>query len=176
MSNVRPHLNSQAYRATLPRQALALVAALSITFLAATAGGIASVNATSFYAQLVKPSWAPPGWVFGPVWLVLYTLMAFAVWLAWRAVGFTQAKVAVLLFLVQLIANALWSWLFFAWRFGALALVDVIALWALLAATLAAFWRIQRLAAILLVPYLAWVTFAAALTRAVWHLNPALLG
>ena len=169
-------MNSQAYRATLPSQALALVAAFSITFLAATAGGIASVNATSFYAQLVKPSWAPPAWVFGPVWLVLYTLMALAVWLAWRAVGFPQAKVAVQLFLAQLIANALWSWLFFAWRFGALALADVIALWALLAATLAAFWRIQRLAAVLLVPYLAWVTLAAALTLAVWHLNPTLLG
>jgi len=154
---------------------LALVAALSVTFLAATAGGAASVNATLFYAQLTKPSWAPPGWVFGPVWLALYTLMAFAVWLAWRAAGFPQAKVAVLLFLAQLVVNALWSWLFFAWRFGTLALVDVIALWVLLAATLAAFWRIQRLAAVLLVPYLAWVTFAAALTLAVWHLNPGLL-
>jgi len=101
--------------------------------------------------------------------------MAFAVWLAWRAAGFPQAKVAVLLFLAQLVVNALWSWLFFAWRFGTLALVDVIALWVLLAATLAAFWRIQRLAAVLLVPYLAWVTFAAALTLAVWHLNPGLL-
>lgn len=169
-------MNGQAHRPTLPSQVLALVAAFSITFMAAAAGGIASVNATSFYAQLVKPSWAPPGWVFGPVWSVLYTLMAFAVWLAWRAMGFPQAKVAILLFLAQLIANALWSWLFFAWRFGALALVDVIALWALLAATLAAFWRIQRLAAVLLVPYLAWVTFAGALTLAVWRLNPALLG
>lgn len=159
----------------MPSQALTLVAAFSVTFLAAAAGGAASVNATLFYAELAKPSWAPPGWVFGPVWLVLYTLMAFAVWLVWRAVGFHQAKVAVLLFLAQLVVNALWSWLFFAWRFGTLALVDVIALWVLLTAALAAFWRIQRLAAVLLVPYLAWVTFAAALTLAVWQLNPGLL-
>jgi tryptophan-rich sensory protein len=153
-----------------------LVVALAVTFLAAAAGGIASVNAGSFYAQLARPSWSPPGWLFGPVWSVLYSLMALAVWLVWRAAGFQRARVALLLFAAQLVANALWSWFFFAWRSGPLAVADITALWVLLAATLVAFWPLQRLAALLLVPYLAWVSFAAALTLALWHRNPELLG
>ncbi|MGE5318600.1 MAG: TspO/MBR family protein [Hyphomicrobiaceae bacterium] len=157
-------------------QAIGLAVALCITFLAATAGGIASVNAGSFYAQLVKPAWAPPGWLFGPVWSALYILMAFAAWLVWRAAGLPQAKRALLLFAAQLVANALWSWLFFAWRLGASAFADVVALWILVAATLMSFWRVQRLAAVLLAPYLAWITFAAVLTLAVWRRNPQLLG
>jgi benzodiazapine receptor len=170
------HVNSQSLRPSVSSQVLGLAVALALTFLAAAAGGIASVDASSFYAQLAKPSWAPPGWLFGPVWSVLYTLMAIAAWWVWRAVGFQRAKVALLLFAAQLVANALWSWLFFAWRFGALAAADVLALWALVAATLVAFWRIHRLAAVLLVPYLAWVGFAAALTLALWHANPERLG
>lgn len=168
-------MHSQVRRPSLPIQALGLVTALFVTFLAAAAGGLASVNAVTFYAQLAKPSWAPPGWLFGPVWSVLYTLMALAVWLVWREAGFQRARVALLLFVAQLVANALWSWLFFAWRFGSLAVLDIAVLWTLLAATLVAFWRIQRLAAVLLVPYLAWVSFAAALTLALWHANPDLL-
>jgi len=157
-------------------QAIGLLVALAVTFLAATAGGIASVDAGSFYSRLVKPDWAPPGWLFGPVWSVLYTLMAVAAWLVWRKVGFPRATAALSLFVAQLLANALWSWLFFAWRLGTLALVEVLVLWGLVAATAVAFWRIQRLAALLLLPYLAWVGFAAALTFALWRRNPELLG
>jgi tryptophan-rich sensory protein len=80
------------------------------------------------------------------------------------------------LFVVQLVANALWSWLFFAWREGALAFVEVLLLWCLVAATTVAFWRVRVLAGALLIPYLAWVSFASALTLSVWRLNPALLG
>jgi tryptophan-rich sensory protein len=157
-------------------QVVGLLVALAVTFLAATAGAVASVDAGAFYSQLDKPGWAPPGWLFGPVWSVLYTLMAIAAWLVWRKVGFPQATVAISLFVSQLVANALWSWVFFAWRLGALAVVEVLVLWGLVAATVVAFGRIQRVAALLLLPYLAWVSFAAALTLAVWRRNPGLLG
>ena len=120
-------------------------------------------------------SWAPPGWLFGPVWSALYALMALSAWLVWRDRGFAGARMALALFIAQLAANALWSWLFFAWRQGGLALADVVLLWCLIAATIAAFQRISTLAAVLLYPYLAWVTFAAALTFTVWRLNPGLL-
>lgn len=165
-----------AFRPSVPVQAAALFVAVAVTFVAAAAGGLASVAAGAFYAQLAKPDWAPPGWLFGPVWSLLYTLMALAAWLVWRAGGFRRAKQALLLFLAQLAANALWSWLFFAWRLGALAFAEVIVLWVLIVATVAIFWRFSRVAACLLVPYLAWVSFAAVLTYAVWQRNPQLLG
>lgn len=169
-------MTARAQQPSVARQALGLVLALAITFLAAAAGGIASVDAGAFYEQLTRPGWAPPGWVFGPVWTVLYTLMAVAVWLVWRAAGSQRAAVPALLFVAQLAANALWSWLFFAWRLGGWAFAEVVVLWVLVAATLAGFWRVQRLAAVLMLPYLAWVGFAAVLTFAVWRANPKLLG
>lgn len=164
------------HRPSVAAQAIALVVALAVTYLAAAVGGLASVGAGSFYGQLVRPAWAPPGWLFGPVWSVLYTLMAVAVWLVWREAGFPRATRAVLLFGAQLIANALWSWFFFAWRLGAVALAEVLLLWVLIAATVVAFWRLQRVAAVLMLPYLAWVGFASALTFALWRRNPGLLG
>jgi tryptophan-rich sensory protein len=165
-----------AHRPSVGIQAAALFVALGVTYAAAAVGALASVQARSFYAELARPEWAPPGWLFGPVWSALYTLMAIAVWLVWRSVGFAAARSAVGFFAAQLAANALWSWLFFAWRLGAAAFAEVLLLWALILATVVAFWRLSRLAAVLLVPYLAWVTFASALTWAVWRLNPQLLG
>ena len=158
------------------QQAIGLLAWLAASFAAAAVGGIASANAADFYGQLVQPTWAPPAWLFGPVWSVLFVLMGTAVWLVWRRHGFGGARVALTLFLVQLVVNGLWSWLFFAWRLGAPALADVVLLWLLIAATLAQFWRLHRLAACLLLPYLAWVSFAAALNFTLWRLNPSLLG
>ena len=134
---------------------------------------MASVDAAAFYAQLSKPSWAPPASVFGPVWTALYGLMGLAAWLVWRSPGFKG--VALALFGAQLAANALWSWLFFAWHQGALAAVEILVLLALIVATVAAFWRTSGLAALLLVPYLAWVSFASVLTWSVWRSNPGLL-
>lgn len=142
-------------------------------FAAGAVGAVASVDAASFYAQLSKPSWAPPAWVFGPVWSVLYALMGVAAWLVWRSPG--AKKVALGLFGVQLAANALWSWLFFAWHRGALAAVEVLVLLALIVATVAAFWRSSRLAAALMLPYVLWVSFASVLTWVVWRGNPVLL-
>lgn len=154
------------------RQVGGLVGWATLTFVAAALGAIASAGAPEFYAQLARPSWAPPASVFGPVWTLLYLAMALAAWLVWRGHAIVTARGAFSLFVVQLAANALWSWLFFGWHFGALAFAEVLVLWALIVATVVAFWRLNAVAALLLVPYLAWVTFASALTFAVWQLNP----
>ena len=158
---------------SLASQLVGLVGWLLAAFAAGAVGAAASVDAASFYAQLSKPSWAPPAWVFGPVWSTLYALMGIAAWLVWRSPG--SKGVALSLFSAQLAANALWSWLFFAWHRGALAAVGVLVLVALIVATVAAFWPTSRSAALLLVPYLLWVSFASVLTWAVWRSNPGLL-
>ena len=158
---------------SLSSQLAGLLGWLLAAFAAGAGGAVASVDAASFYAQLTKPSWAPPAWVFGPVWSALYALMGVAAWLVWRSPG--SRGVALGLFGAQLAANALWSWLFFAWHRGALAAVEVLVLLALIVATAAAFWPTSRLAALLLAPYALWVSFASALTWAVWRSNPGLL-
>jgi len=158
---------------SLSSELVGLLGWLLAAFAAGAVGAVASVDAASFYAQLSKPSWAPPAWVFGPVWSALYALMGIAAWLVWRSPDSKGAALG--LFGAQLAANALWSWLFFAWHRGALAAVEVLVLLALIVATVMAFWRTSRLAALLLVPYLLWVTFASALTWAVWRSNLALL-
>lgn len=142
----------------------------------ATLGAMASTHAARFYMQLAQPVWAPPAYVFGPVWTVLYAMMAVAAWLVWRRQGFRAARIALDLFLLQLAFNALWSWLFFAWHLGAAAFADIVLLWVLIVATLAAFWRHSKLAGALLIPYLLWVSFALILNYSVWQLNPTLLG
>lgn len=157
-------------------QLLGLAGWMAVAFAAAAVGAAASIEAGPFYAELARPAWAPPGSVFGPVWTVLYALMGVAAWLVWRRGGFRAARGALTLFLLQLVPNALWSWLFFAWHRGALAFGDVLLLWLLVLATLIAFWRVRPLAGALLVPYLAWVSFATILSRAIWRLNPQSLG
>jgi benzodiazapine receptor len=156
-------------------QAVGLVGWLAVVFVAAAVGAAASIEASSFYAQLVRPAWAPPASAFGPVWSVLYLLMGVAAWLVWRERSASHRGIALTLFVAQLCANALWSWLFFAWRKGAFAFVEVLVLLALIAATIAAFWRISRLAGALMLPYLAWVCLASALTWSVWQDNPEVL-
>lgn len=156
-----------------PLSLAGLFAWLLVAFSAAAVGAIASIDAAAFYSQLARPSWAPPAGAFGPVWSMLYALMGVAAWLVWRARRRDVAAFAI--FAVQLAVNALWSWLFFAWRLGALAFIDALILFGLIGATIVLFWRASRPAAVLLVPYLAWVGFACALTWAVWKNNPALL-
>lgn len=158
------------------KQALGLIGWLLFCFAASAVGAIASAIAPEFYADLVRPEWSPPAWLFGPVWTVLYALMAIAAWLVWREKGFSGARLALGLFVVQIMANALWSWLFFAWQQGRWALVDIGLLWCLIVATIVAFWPIKPAAGLLLAPYLAWVSFAAALNFALVRLNPELLG
>jgi benzodiazapine receptor len=157
------------------RPFLGLLGWLGLVGIAATLGALASTQAKAFYAQLLRPTWAPPGWIFGPVWSLLFLLMGLAAWRVWRESGFRAARLALSLFLLQLAANVLWSWLFFAWRRGALASLEILLLWGLILATLLAFRRVNRLAAWLLLPYLAWVTFATALCWATWRMNPQAL-
>ncbi|HEX5691457.1 MAG TPA: TspO/MBR family protein [Roseiflexaceae bacterium] len=157
-------------------QAVGLLVWLLMVFAAAAIGGFASASASEFYRDLVRPSWAPPGWLFGPVWTVLYALMGVAAWLVWRVRGFAGARNALLVFVVQLAVNALWTWLFFVWRQGGLAFAEILLLLALILTTIVLFWRVSRLAAVLLVPYLLWVSFASALTLSMWRLNPGQLG
>ena len=156
------------------QQVLGLIGWLALALVTGGIGAVASVNAAAFYAQLARPAWAPPASVFGPVWTTLYVLMGIAAWLVWRSPGAHRG--ALVLFVVQLGVNALWSWLFFAWHQGALAFGDVVLLLVLIVATVVAFARASRPAALLMLPYLAWVAFATALTWSVWRLNPGLLG
>lgn len=160
-----------------PRRVLSgLLTWVFLTFAAAALGGIASAQARGFYQELARPAWAPPGWLFGPVWTLLYALMALAVWLVWRDRGLLGPKAPIALYLVQLALNAVWTWLFFVLHDGFLAFLDVVLLAAMVAATLIAFWRVRRTAGLLLLPYLAWTIFAGALTWSVWRMNPELLG
>ena len=146
-----------------------------VTFVAAAVGSMASIRAPEFYAQLSRPAWAPPSSVFGPVWTTLYVLMAIAAFLVWRERGFAGARFALGIYLLQLAANALWSWLFFGWRLGDAAAAEVVVLLLLIIVTVVAFWRVRPLAAVLLIPYLAWVSFATALTISIVRRNPLLL-
>jgi tryptophan-rich sensory protein len=154
---------------------LALLGWLALCAAAGAIGAIASANAPQFYAELERPLWAPPAGVFGPVWTLLYMAMGVAAWLVWRERGWWRARSALGLFVLQLACNALWSWLFFGWHLGGLAFADILVLLALIVATIVAFARIRQLAAWLLAPYLAWVTFATLLNYSVWQLNPRLL-
>jgi tryptophan-rich sensory protein len=154
---------------------LGLVGWIAASLAAGAVGGIASADAPGFYAALDRPAWAPPGWLFGPVWTVLYLLMGTAAWLVWREGGWARARTALGLFVGQLLVNGGWTWLFFVWRRGDLALLEIVLLLGLILATLAAFARVRPLAAALLLPYLAWVAFAAALTASLWLRNPTLL-
>ncbi len=159
-----------------PSSWLALLGWVALAALAGAVGAIASLDAGVFYGALEKPAWAPPGWLFGPVWTALYVLMGIAAWLVWRTpTDVATRRRALALFVTQLALNALWTWLFFAWRQGALAFGEIALLWLAVAVTAWQFGRVRRVAAWLLVPYLAWVSFAAALTWAVWQRNPGQL-
>lgn len=165
-------MNFPVRSVALPAQTVGLVLALLLVFFAAALGNWATMsNVGGWYQTLARPSWAPPDWVFGPVWTVLYAMMAVAAWLVWRQKGWRAARWPLTLFLVQLALNSLWSAIFFGLQQPAWACVEIVALWIAIAATLVAFWRRSRLAGALLLPYLLWVTFAAALNFEFARLN-----
>lgn len=124
-----------------------------------------------WYATLSKPGWNPPNAVFGPVWTALYTMMAVAAWLVWRRGGFRAQRRALGWFLAQLALNALWTPVFFGLHQLGWAFAVIILLWLAIAGTALAFWRVKALAAALLLPYLAWVSFAAFLNFTLWRMN-----
>ncbi len=160
---------------TRTQQAISFVALLAVMVIVATLGAFASINAPGFYAELAKPQWAPPAGVFGPVWTLLYLMMTFAAWRVVYTRGWSGSRLEMSVYFLQLILNALWSWLFFAWRNGNGALLDIALLWLAIVGNVVLFWRVQRWAGVLLIPYLLWVSFAAALTWSVVRLNPQLL-
>jgi benzodiazapine receptor len=124
-----------------------------------------------WYASLTKPAWTPPNAVFGPVWTALYVLMGVAAWLVWRKAGFSGAPVALGLFVAQLALNALWSYLFFGLHRPGAAFAEIVVLWLAILGTVIGFWRVRPAAGALLIPYLAWVTFASGLNVQLWRLN-----
>lgn len=143
-----------------------------VCFAAAGIGGAFTAGSLgSWYVELKKPSWNPPNWIFGPVWTALYLSMAVAAWLVWRRAGWSGAAAALGLFALQLALNVAWSGLFFGLRNPGAASAGIVALWASILATLIAFWRVTPGAGLLMVPYLAWVTFASVLNLTIWRLN-----
>jgi tryptophan-rich sensory protein len=151
------------------RQTLALIGWLALCF--AASGTAVFVSIGGWYSSLNKPSWNPPPWIFGPVWSLLYIMMAVAAWLVWREGGWKRHGRTLGLFFLQWLLNALWTPIFFGMHRSGLAFAEIIMLWIVLAATLRLFWRVSKLAGVLLVPYLVWVSFAAALNFAIWRLN-----
>ena len=151
---------------------LALTASV-VTCLAA--GGIGSFATSAkiptWYATLSKPSWNPPNWVFGPVWTTLYVLMGVAAWMIWMRAEQPGAGRALVWFAVQLGLNTLWSFVFFSMERPGAAFGEILVLWLAIAATIAAFRPISPIAAALLLPYIAWVTFASVLNFTIWRLN-----
>lgn len=151
------------------RQVLVLAGFVALCLAVAALGGFATFQSVAeWYPTLNKPSWTPPSWLFGPVWTLLYIMMAVAAWLVWRA---GEARAAMILFGAQLLLNLAWSFLFFGARSPVLGLIDIVALWLAIAATIFAFAMRSRLAAFLMLPYLCWVSFATALNASIWMLN-----
>lgn len=139
------------------------------------AGGLGAAATTpeidGWYRTIVKPAWNPPDTVFGPVWTALYLMMALAAWLVWKPAGLRAAAASLTLFGVQLVLNIAWSWIFFGMHQPGWAFVEIVALWLAIAVTTRAFFRRSRVAGWLLVPYLAWVSFASVLNFSIWRLN-----
>jgi translocator protein len=155
----------------VPVQILALVGFLVACFAVAGLGAAWTASSLdAWYPALNKPSWNPPNWIFGPVWSLLYLMMATSAWLVWRVDDPSKWR-ALGLFAVQLLLNLAWSGIFFGLRQPGLAFGEILLLWAAIAATIWSFRRYSGWAAALLVPYLAWVTFASILNFAIWRLN-----
>lgn len=151
---------------------IGLLASVIVCFAAAGIGSaVTTPQIDGWYETLAKPTWNPPNWLFGPVWTTLYLAMAVAAWLVWRQAGWTASKLPLILFGVQLALNTLWSCLFFGLESPGLAFAEILLLWTAIAATMVAFWYRSKPAAVLFVPYLAWVTFAAFLNFTIWRLN-----
>ena len=148
---------------------LVLIVFVGASFLAAATGAVFPPG--DWYERLVKPAWRPPNWLFAPAWTVLYLTIAVSGWLVWRKSGLAGAALPLAIYLVQLMLNAAWTPIFFGLRRPDLALIEIVTLWLSIVATIAAFHPVNAAAAWLLLPYLLWVTFAAALNFTVWRLN-----
>lgn len=154
------------------RDIAGLLAFLVICLGISVAGGAATASSVgTWYQTLQKPSFNPPNWLFAPVWTALYIMMAIAGWRVWRAHGLRGARAAMALFAVQLALNLAWSFLFFGYRMIGAALIEIILLLMAILVTTVLFWKRDRLAGMLFVPYAGWVAFATILNFALWRLN-----
>lgn len=144
---------------------------LFIVICFSVAGSGAFFPPDDWYRSLTKPSFAPPDWLFGPVWTILYTMIAVAGWSCWNATSDSSKRLAFFAFGIQLLLNATWSGLFFGLHQSGWALVEIVVLWIAILSTIVLFRRHSLLAAVLLIPYLAWVSFAAVLNYGFWSLN-----
>jgi benzodiazapine receptor len=150
-----------------------LIISLGIVFVAALVGGLVTYpSITSWYADLTKPFFNPPNWIFGPVWTVLYTLMGVSLYLVWTSKNKQPRRRAFALFGTQLVLNVLWSVAFFGLHWPFVAVLVIVALLAAIVATMMSFWPFSKRAAYLLIPYLLWVSFAMALNISISILNP----
>jgi benzodiazapine receptor len=150
-----------------------LVICLALTFSAAFIGSLFTRSAVpDWYATLNKPSFTPPNWLFGPVWTILYILMAISAFIVWqKGLANPAVRVALTIYLIQLILNALWSVIFFGLKFPLFAFFEILLLWSAIAFTIFTFARASITAAFLLIPYILWVSFAAVLNFSIWFLN-----
>lgn len=146
------------------------VSVVAVT-IAAGVGGAAAARAADTYGRLQQPGWAPPASLFGPVWTVLYVLMAISAWLVWRSEPSRENRVPLIVYGVQLVLNMAWTPLFFGLGWRGTAFIEILVLWGFIVATVMLFWHRSRWAALLLLPYVAWTTFAAVLNFSVWQLN-----
>ena len=149
---------------------ISLAAFLVLCIVGGAASGLASPPG-EWYASLAKPSWNPPNWIFGPVWTVLYAMIGVAGWRLWTRRAASAGMRALQAFAAQLALNFAWTPAFFGLQRPGLALAVIVALLGAIAATIALSWRTDRVAAVLLMPYMAWVSFATALNAAIWRLN-----
>jgi benzodiazapine receptor len=153
-------------------QWIGLIISIGVCLGAAGLGAALTVpEINGWYRTIVKPAWNPPDQIFGPVWTTLYIMMAIAAWLVWKPAGLRAAAGPLMLFAVQLVLNIAWSWIFFGLHRPGWAFVEVLILWVAIAATMLAFFQRSRAAGWLLVPYLAWVSFASFLNFTIWRLN-----
>jgi len=155
------------------RKATRFIVAVATPLLVGGLSGFATARGVQvWYPTLVKPSFNPPSWVFGPVWTVLYVMMGISAFLVWqKGWNHRAVRAALILFTIQLVLNGLWSVLFFGVQSPGLAFLEILILWAFIAGTTVQFWRVDPLAGTLLLPYAAWVSFAAVLNGAIWMLN-----
>ena len=151
---------------------LKLVLSIVLCELAGFLGSLFTAPAIStWYRTLNKPCFTPPNWIFGPVWISLFILMGISLFLVWRRQGHPKSRIALILFFVQLILNILWSASFFGLRSPLLGLVDIALLWIAILLTIQNVFRVSRIAGLLLLPYILWVSFAAVLNFSLWTLN-----
>lgn len=169
-------MESAVARRSVGTSILVFVGCIFVVFIFAAIAAVASITARGFYSELALPRWAPPAKLFSPVWTSLYLCMGVSLAVVVLKIKISDLRTILLLFLAQLSANALWGWIFFQYKSGLLATIEIVVLWCLIVATVFEFWKRSKFAALLLMPYLLWVSFATLLTFTVWKMNPSVLG